>query len=277
MSIKATIIGLSALTLFGAANAASSVVSTLSNFQLTTTGSVSQNSPDKTYSTTSVVGLGGGVSGASNLSWGNWSDAVHDNDSSDTGTLFASVSSAAADESIDAFAAVNQQDMSMIASVSTGERGGFANASAETYSAFSLAAQSSLTLTWDASVSGTSTGEQYALGYPRDSGSGYVTVNFGYIPSIGLPLDTTTGSGESQWQNNAHFGYSFESVGTARKLTVTTTDAPLTFNFHAIVFATTSDFSPPVPEPTTWAMALAGMALVGVGARRRASSRTTPV
>lgn len=277
MSIKAMVIGLSALSLFGSAHAVSSVVATLSNFQLSTTGSVTQSHPASMYSETRVDGLGGGVSGANNLSWGDWLHAVSDAASSPPGTLFATVSSAVADESITAFAAVNHQDMSMIASASTGERGGFANAYAATHSVFSLAAHSSLTLTWDASVTGSSTGEQYALGSTTDSGHGYVSVGFGYIPSIGLRLDTTTGSGQSQWQNGEHIGFSFESVGTSRKLTVATTDEPFELNFSAIISASTIDYAVPVPEPTTWAMALAGLALVGAGTRRRVSHLSTSV
>lgn len=275
MSIKATVIGLSALSLFGSAHAVSSVVSTLSNFQLSTTGSVTQNHPASMYSETRVDGLGGGASGANNLSWGDWVHAVSDAASSPPGSLFASVSSAVADASINSFAAVNHQDMSMIASASTGERGGFANAYAATHTVFSLAAHSSLTLTWDASVTGSSTGEQYALG-STDSGQGYVSVGFGYIPAIGPRIDATTGSGQSQWLNGEHIGFSFESVGTSRKLTVATTDAPLEFSFSASVSASTIDYAVPVPEPTTWAMALAGLTLVGVGARRRVSHRSTP-
>lgn len=275
MSIKATVIGLSALSLFGSAHAASSVVSTLSNFQYSTTGSVTQSHPASMYSETSVEGLGGGDSGANNWSWGDWQYAVSDAASSPPGTLFASVSSAVADASINAFAAVNHQDMSMIASASTGERGGVASASAATHTVFSLAAHSSLTLTWDAFVTGSSTGEQYALS-PPESGHGSVYVGFGYIPGMGPRFDETSGDGQSQWLNGEHIGFSFESVGTSRTLTVATTDAPLEFRFSARVYAFTTDYTMPVPEPTTWAMALAGLALAGVGARRRVSHRSTP-
>lgn len=278
MSIKSMIVGLSAFTLFGSAQAVSSVVATLSNFQLSTTGSVTQGSPEQTYSTTSVDGLGGGISGANDLSWEDWSYAVKDSATSNPGNFFATVSSTVADESITAFAAVSHEDRSMIAWATTGERGGFANAQAQTYSVFSLAAHSSITLTWDASVTGSSSGEQYALGSATDSGWGYASVGFGHIPSIGLRLDSTTGSGQSHWQNDQHIDFSFNTVGTSRTLTVATTDTPFELNFTATVFASTSDYATPVPEPTTWAMALAGLALAGgVGARRRVSRHLTPV
>ena len=57
------------------------------------------------------------------------------------------------------------QDLSLVASVSTGAGGGYAGATAGFTQSFWLDANSSITLTWDTYLTGSNSGENYALSY----------------------------------------------------------------------------------------------------------------
>lgn len=262
MSSRSLLVGVSALALFGTAQATSSVVSTLSNFEVTTTGTVSQYHPESyTYSNTQAYSYDTELDGSNNPVWVNYQS---DSDTSEFGVVFAPVHSSASGNSGSAFASVSDEDMSMIAYATTGAGGGHAYAFANAYSYFSLGANSSITLTWDASIVGNGSGDTYFLGY-GDYGQGNVTVTLGSMSS------TTQAYGNGYWTYADDIAYSFEEVGTSKKLKIQTGSVARDIGFSASVFAQTVDYANPVPEPETWAMALAGLALAGVAARRRMS------
>ncbi len=280
MKHRLHITALLALSLAGTAQAASTVTAILSNFQLTTTGTVTpylQNyrgdSGQEMGTMSALASAEIGYSYLTNTGALNWStdqvehvpvilDATQGQSPANwVSGPTASVSSGAKT----AYAHVNA-DLSMIAAVSTGEDGGHALAAAVATQSFWLAANSSITVTWDATLRGSNSGENYALSYLN-------TATSAAGADAGGPAmqHYTIAHGD---QKNAQGGFSFIKRDTSRTLTFQTTDSASLVYLRLEALATTHDHvtlapPPPVPEPETWAMALIGLALMGANARRR--------
>lgn len=280
MKRHALVAGLLALSLAGAAHATSSVVATLSNLQITTTGTVTpkqgviyQGSIPKdigtTIALTSAQTYDVVFDSAGNTAWGNGlfqnNEDKIDVTKGETRTDLSPPTSQVGSATTQALGRVND-DLSLFASVSTNEKGGQAFASAGVIHTFWLAPHSSITATWDTSVKGSNAGDTFALSY-LDTGSGAAGAttfeDYGmmkhYTQGLGTPVD---GSGAFQ----------FEQHDNSRTLTSSTQDTGRLVFLYVNVFASTYDYagnSLPVPEPETWAMALVGLALMGIQARRR--------
>jgi MYXO-CTERM domain-containing protein len=280
MKRHALVASLLAFSLVGAAQATSSVVATLSNLRITTTGTVTPQ-PGVTHFGSIPVDIGttkaftsaqtydAVFDSADKMTWGNGLYESHEEQIDvtkgqtleDLSAPVSKVSSA----TTQAHGRVND-DLSLFASVSTNEKGGQAFASASILHTFWLAPNSSITATWDTSVTGGNSGDRFALSY-LDSATGAAGAttfeDYSMMPhytlGIGRPVD---GSGT----------FLFEKHDNSRTLTSSTTDTGRLVSLRVEVFASTYDYtgnSLPVPEPETWAMALLGLALVGVKARRR--------
>lgn len=271
-----------AFSLAGAAQATSSVVATLSNLRITTTGTVTPQ-PGVVYHGSIPVDVGttqaltraqtydAVFDSIGQMTWGNGQYESHEDQIDvtkgqtleDLSPPVSKVSSATAQ----AHGRVND-DLSLFASVSTNEKGGQAYAQASILHTFWLAPHSSITATWDTSVTGSNSGDRFALSYldsATGAAGGTTYEDYGMMPhytlGIGRPVD---GSG----------AFVFEKHDNARTLTSSTTDTGRLVFLRVEVFASTYDYtgnSLPVPEPETWVMALLGLALIGVKARRRIS------
>lgn len=283
MKRQAFVVSALAISLASTAQATSTVSAQLSNFQMTTTGTVTPRVQSYYSKDGSEMGtmLAYGrtetgqafVTDTGALNWqtnqSQSSAAIIDETQGQTPASWAvnpSASSSAG--STQAHAQVNQ-DLSMIASVSTGSSGGYAHAMAIASMSFWLEANSSLTATWDTHLTGSNAGENYALSYLNSASSGAGADTFSgpamahYTLADGQPLSPMG-------------DFSFEKGDTSRTLTIQTTDTGRIVHLRVEAFAATFDHvlssrPPAVPEPETWAMALLGLTVLGVNARRRAN------
>ncbi|WP_298011664.1 PEP-CTERM sorting domain-containing protein [uncultured Aquabacterium sp.] len=245
--------GTLALATAGVAHATSSVMSTISNIAVTTAGTVTAYSPfaQAVVSAYDLVPhpLVGWLSTNAVSDW-----------ASDLSTPSPSVSVNVASDSATASAFASATNVS--AAVTTGAAGGSGYATASFNSVFSMAARSRVTVTWDASVLGMGAGNGTFLTY-----TGYGTVTGAAHVDLGNISASTQGNGF--WYGDDDFGFSFEETATGKKLTVSTGATGRDISFAASVFAQTVDYAAPVPEPETWALTFAGLAVMGGIARRR--------
>lgn len=276
------IAALLALSLAGTAHATSQVTATLSNFQVTTTGTVTP------YAWAFVSGHESGTmlassetsSGVAQVDAGGvmrWVDRQEQSiftiidatkgetpDSWDQAPASSTTSGTAT-----AHARVNN-DLSIVATVSTGTDGGYASATASWVQSFILEANSSFTATWNVSIVGNNVADTFALSM-GDHAHGIA----GAFTNAPANLDSRTWVFSDDY--SALEGISFAKDETARTLTLTTGNVASWIFMRVEAIASTTDFVgqslpvpvPDVPEPETWAMALIGLALLGAHARRQ--------
>jgi hypothetical protein len=278
MKHRLQILALLALSLAGTAQATSSVTATLSNFQLSTTGTVHPyalgyyNNATYDFEWGTMQAYGQAETGvplvlaSGELSWR--SEQYEDNQTiidATQGETPASWATAPASSlssgATHAHAHVNQ-DLSLVASVSTGAGGGYAVATAGFTQSFWLAANSSITLTWDTHLTGSNSGENYVLSH-LNSATSAAGAKMLQDPAM-QHYTIAEGTPASPLGD-----FSFEKGDTTRTLTFTTTDTASHISFRVEAFVETYDHVSAVPEPETWAMALIGLAVVGANARRR--------
>lgn len=251
---RLALVGTLALATAGVAHATSSVVSTISNITVTTTGTVTESYPVAQAYVTAYDLV--------QDSLGSWLGTNTVSDSAyDVSLPSPSASVNVASDSATAFASASATNLS--AAVTTGVAGGYAYAHAFFNSAFSLAARSKVTVTWDASVVGMNAGSGAFLSYTPDSAAASAFVNLGSVST------STQANGYSYWYDEEDFGFSFQDTATGKKLTVSTGATGRDIGFSASVYAQTTDYAAPVPEPETWALTFAGLAVMGGIARRR--------
>lgn len=267
-----------ALSLAGTAQATSSVTATLSNFQLSTTGTVRPyellyyNNATYDFERGTMQAYGRTETGVPLvLSSGalSWRYEQYENNQTilnatqgETPSSWASApASSLSSGATHAQAHVNQ-DLSLVASVSTGAGGGYARATAGFTQSFWLDANSSITLTWDTYLTGSNSGENYALSYLNSA-----TSAAGAEMSQGPAMRHHTIAEGTPASPLGDF--SFEKGDTTGTLTFTTTDTGSLVSLRVEAFVATYDRVLAVPEPETWAMALIGLALVGANASVR--------
>ena len=153
----------------------------------------------------------------------------------------------------------------MTASVSTAGPGGISLASANLTGTFSLAAHSSLTITWSLDVQGQG----------QSNGINTQEIVEEYIVGAGVLLTGADPSNEIFLQGPIFPNFAFGQTQANNQLTIQTGDTGMDVNFSAYIDLQLVDpgnsplhfgWAPAVPEPETWAMALVGLALVGAGA-----------
>lgn len=275
------IAALLALSLAGTAHATSQVTTTLSNFQLTTTGTVTPYAseflpghPPGTMLASSETSSGvAQVDAGGTMRWVNRQEqsifTIIDGTKGETPASWDHApASSTASGTATAHAQVND-DLSMVATVSTGTDGGYASAAAAWVQSFMLEANSSITATWNVSIVGNNVADTFALS-TGDHAHGIA----GAFTSAPANLDSRTWMFSDDY--SALEGFSFVKDETARTLTFRTGNVASWVFMRVEAIASTTDFVgqslpvpvPDVPEPETWAMALIGLVLMGVRSRR---------
>jgi hypothetical protein len=145
-----------------------------------------------------------------------------------------------------------------VLTVSTQEKGGFAQAEQDFTLQLLLAAHSSVTISWNASMSG----------YQEGLSSG----TFAVLGSVTLGDTVQTYPFSHDFAGTEGFGSGFATSPISRSITfANTSDSNLLTAYHSNVKISTLDVIPAaaVPEADAAWMALAGMAVVGALIRRR--------
>lgn len=246
MVVKQFAAAIATLVIATAAQATSSVSSSLTDFSLTVdqgtfgwTREVGQNysmyavSSDAAFYVASPIDQAGG--------WGKMFDTA-----SASTTLTNAVASASVGSN------------SLSALVTTPAAGGSAYATAQWNGLFDLGENSKVTFSWKESRSGTNSGALGSFGYSIIGfGDGYQSVNHYYSDA------------SANWSTVDHgITYTFWSAGDTHFASLSNTDAISSLNFHARVEVATNDIAA-VPEPESLALAFSGLAVAGFLARRR--------
>ncbi len=259
--------GLLTMALTGTAHAAGSLSASLSNFTFATTGTVTLLEGASSSKTLQVYAL----PESGYIGDGSYDYLVQVMDVQDLSDgLFAPMQANAAHES-GVSGSVSVLTDGLTASVSTAGPGGISVASANLMGTFSLAAHSSLTITWSTDIQGQG----------QSNGVNTQEIAEEYTLAAGVLLTGADPSDEIFHQGPIFPNFSFGKLVAQNQLTVQTGDTGMDVSFSAFIDLQLVDpgnsplhfgTPPGVPEPETWGMALAGLALV-VGARRRLTSR----
>lgn len=258
--------GLLTMALTGTAHAAGSLSASLSNFTISTTGAVTLLEGASSSKTLQVYALPeSGYIG--NGSFDSLVQVLDVQELSDG--LFAPMQANAAHES-GVSGSVSVLADGLTASVSTAGPGGISVASANLLGTFSLAAHSSLTITWSTDIQGQG----------QSNGINTQEIAEEYTLAAGVLLTGADPSLDILEQGPIFPNFAFGKTLAQNQLTVQTGDTGMDVSFSAFIDLQLVDpgnsplhfgFPPVVPEPETWAMALLGLTLVGVNARRRLS------
>lgn len=258
--MRCALVGAAVFSLFGSAHATSSVVASLTLLTISTTGTIIETSD---YAATTMAETydfvpNGGVGYDAGF------DAVNHQSNESNSAPEPPISS----DAVGTYAAAHAEasSTSLVAEATTGVNGGRASASATLTKYFSLAAHSSVTITWSASVVGsnTSNGALTDYYYTDDLMDGSASASLGLLTSL-----TEARFGGYYHYDSDDLSFSFEESVSGKKLTVQTGADARYFPLTVGVSAYTEDYANPVPEPETWALALAGLGLAGAVARRR--------
>lgn len=176
-------------------------------------------------------------------------------------------------------AAISSTANSLTVSVTTPDTGGVANASASWLGQFVLGKKSSVTFSWDTSVAGANTGGDFY----RYLNSYGVSNAFASTSLLGGTLTQNTfmsGSSDYYYNLEPELGFIFSDSGSKKSLTVTnlsSTTGSRALNFNMSVQVSTTDYgnTPAVPEPEVWALGLAGLGMLGTLKRRRLAAVAT--
>lgn len=260
--------GLLTMALTGTAHAAGSLSASLSNFTIATTGTVTLLEGASSSQTLQVYA----VPESGYIGDGNFDSLVQVSDVQDLSDGLFAPMHANTSHASGVSGSVSVLADGLTASVSTNGPGGISVASANLVGIFSLAAHSSLTITWSTDIQGQ--GQSNGINTPEIAEE--------YTLGAGVLLTGADQALDILQQGPIFPNFTFGQTLAHNQLTVQTGDTGMNVNFSAFIDLQLIDpgnsplhfgTPPPVPEPETWAMALAGLALVGVGARLRLSSR----
>lgn len=255
--------GLLTMALSGTAHAAGSLKASLSNFTIDTTGSVTllDASSTKTLQVYALPESG-------YIGDGDFDSLVQVADVQEVGDGLFAPMQANASHASGLSGSVSVLANGLTASVSTAGPGGISLASSNLVGTFSLAAHSSLTVTWSLDIQGQG----------QSNGINTQEIPEEYILGAGVLLTGTDPSNEVFLQGPIFPNFAFAKTLANNQLTIQTGDTGMDVSFSAYVDLQLVDpgnsplhfgYPPAVPEPESWAMALIGLALVGVSARRR--------
>lgn len=260
--------GLLTMALTGTAHAAGSLSATLSNLTIATTGTVTLQEGATSAKTLQVYA----IPESGYIGNGSFDSLVQVEDLLDISDGLFAPTQANASHASGVAGNVSILADGLTASVSTAGPGGISLASANLTGTFSLAAHSSLTITWSLDVQGQG----------QSNGVNTQEIAEEYILGAGVVLSGTDRSNNIFLQGPIFPNFAFGQTLANNQLTIQTGDTGMDVNFSAYIDLQLVDpgnsllkfgTPPAVPEAETWAMALAGLALLGVGARRRLTSR----
>lgn len=260
--------GLLTMALSGTAHAAGSLSATLSNISIATTGTVTLQEGASTAQMLQVYAL----PESGYIGDGSFGNLVQVADVLDISEGLFTPMQTNASHASGVSGGVSVLANGLTASVSSAGPGGISLASANLTGTFSLAAHSSLTITWSLDIEGQG----------QSNGVNTEAIAEEYILGAGVLLSGTDGSGETFLQGPIFPSFTFAQTLANNQLTIQTGETGMDVSFSAYVDLQLVDpgnrplrfgMPPAVPEPETWAMALMGLALVRVGARRRSSPR----
>lgn len=260
--------GLLTMALSGTAHAAGSLSATLSNFTIATTGTVTLLDGATNSKTLQVYA----IPESGYIGNGSFDDLIQVADVQETSDGLFAPMQANASHASGVSGSVSVLADGLTASVSTAGPGGISVASANLLGTFSLAAHSSLTITWSLDIQGQ--GQSNGINTPEIAEE--------YILGAGVLLTGTDTSNEIFEQGPIFPNFAFGQTLAHNQFTIQTGDTGMDVNFSAFIDLQLFDpgnsplhfgAPPAVPEAETWAMALAGLALLGLGARRRLTSR----
>ena len=260
--------GVLTMALAGTAHAAGSLSASLSNFTIATTGSVTLLEGGSSSKTLQVYAL----PESGYIGNGDFDNLVKVEDLMDISDGLFAPTQASASHASGVSGSISVLADGLTASVSTAGPGGISVASANLLGTFSLAAHSSLTITWSLDIQGQG----------QSNGVNTQEIVEEYIVGAGVLLTGADPSNEISLQGPIFPNFAFGQTLANNQLTIQSGDTGMDVTFSAYVDLQLIDpgnsplhfgWPPAVPEPETWAMALVGLALVGAGARRRLSSR----
>lgn len=260
--------GLLTMALTGTAHAAGSLSASLSNFTIATTGSVTLREGATSSKTLQVYAL----PESGYIGDGSFDHLVQVADIQETSDGLFAPMQANASHASGVSGSINVLADGLTASVSTAGAGGISVASANLLGTFSLAAHSSMTITWSLDMQGQG----------QSNGINTQEIAEEYIVGAGVLLTGTDPSNEIFLQGPIFPNFAFGKTQAHNQLTIQTGDTGMDVSFTAYIDLQLVDpgnsplhfgWAPAVPEAETWAMALAGLALLGWGARRRLTSR----
>lgn len=260
--------GLLTMALSGTAHAAASLSVTLSNVTIATTGSVTLLEGATSSQTLQVYAL----PESGYIGNGDFDNLVKVEDIMDISDGLFAPTQASASHASGVSGTVSVLADGLTASVSTAGPGGISVAAANLLGTFSLAAHSSLTITWSLDIQGQG----------QSNGVNTQEIPEEYIIGAGVLLTGADPSNEIFQQGPIFPSFAFGQTLANNQLIIQTGDTGMDVNFFAHIDLQLVDpgnsplhfgYPPAVPEPETWAMALIGLALVGVSARRRVTSR----
>lgn len=260
--------GLLATALTGTAHAAGSLSASLSNFTIATTGTVTLLEEASSSQALQMYA----VPESGYIGDGNFDSLVPVADVQEIGDGLFAPMQANASHASGVSGSISVLADGLTASVSTAGPGGISVASANLVGTFSLAAHSSLTITWSTDFQGQG----------QSNGINTQEIAEEYALAAGVLLNGTDQALEIFEQGQIFPSFTFGQTLAQNQLTVQTGETGMDVTFSAYVDLQLIDpgnrplsfgAPPAVPEPETWGMALAGLALLGVGARRRLTSR----
>lgn len=260
--------GLLTLALSGTAHAAGSLSATLSNLTIATTGTVTLQEGATSAKTLQIYA----IPESGYIGNGSFDSLVQVEDLLDISDGLFAPTQANASHASGVAGSVSILADGLTASVSTAGPGGISVASANLTGTFSLAAHSSLTITWSLDVQGQG----------QSNGVNTQEIAEEYIIGAGVLLSGTDPSNEIFLQGPIFPNFAFGQTLANNQLTIQTGDTGMDVNFSAYIDLQLVDpgnsplhfgWAPAVPEPETWAMVLAGLALVVAGHLRERDRR----
>jgi hypothetical protein len=257
---------MAALLFSAPAYATSTVTATISDIAISTTGSVTVIDRESVPIDSTILT----VQDADGL--GGWTEAqpvwaTNPSNAAPLTPLDSTVSgvSAVANGSVTA--------STLTASVSTGDGGGMASSQVGSFVRYALAPFSSVTVSWRAAIGGSNSG---ANGKPGTGDDVNAYVQFSLLSTNEAPITLSGAEGIVRELGNG-MTISFAKSISMQSITFSSGDTATDAYFTMLAYAFTRDTPDAVPEPSTWALQLMGLAaLGGVTVRRRRTRASHP-
>lgn len=256
---------MAALLVSAPAYATSTVTATISDIAISTTGSVTVIDRESVPIDSTILT----VQDADGL--GGWTEAqpvwaTNPSNAAPLTPLDSTVSG------VSAVASGSVTASTLTASVSTGDGGGMASSQVGSFVRYALAPYSSVTVSWRAAIGGSNSG---ANGMPNMGDDMSAYVQFSLDTTVG-PITLSGAEGIARELGDG-MTISFAKSTSMQSITFSSGDTATDAYFTMLAYAFTRDTPDAVPEPSTWALQLMGLAaLGGVTVRRRRTRASHP-